>query len=129
MNRRISHFQNEPVVFDSSSEVKRGVECDVYFFQDDESKDLGLVFVQQGFRTPVQEVMKGERTLQIFKEGRGDLYVIDLAGKFTKYTFPGEIHQVEVKVGEIMQWHAIEDLVFYEICYPPYEEGRFKNIE
>ncbi len=40
-----------------------------------------------------------------------------------------DIKEVEVKIGECMQWEAMEDgLVFYEICYPPYKEGRYENI-
>jgi hypothetical protein len=38
-----------------------------------------------------------------------------------------------VSKGELMQWQAAHDakdlLVAYEICYPPYEDGRFKNVE
>jgi hypothetical protein len=35
-----------------------------------------------------------------------------------------------VHVGEKMQWHNTgdDDLVFFEICIPPFKEGRFKNI-
>ena len=34
-------------------------------------------------------------------------------------------------IGEIMQWQADKDspLVAYEICIPPYEDGRYENIE
>jgi hypothetical protein len=36
---------------------------------------------------------------------------------------------VEVKIGEIMQWAAGDDgLVFYEICDPPYIDGRYENL-
>ena len=30
-----------------------------------------------------------------------------------------------------MQWEADKDsdLVAYEICFPPYEDGRYQNIE
>jgi hypothetical protein len=37
--------------------------------------------------------------------------------------------EVIVKVGETMQWVAAESgLTFYEICEPPYIDGRFENL-
>jgi hypothetical protein len=27
-----------------------------------------------------------------------------------------------------MQWTAKTDLIFYEICYPKYEDGRYENL-
>lgn len=37
---------------------------------------------------------------------------------------------VVVKVDQVMQWHAngYSDLIFYEICEPPYQDGRFENL-
>jgi hypothetical protein len=37
--------------------------------------------------------------------------------------------EVEVKIGETMQWQAApdSDLEVYEICFPPYADGRFEN--
>jgi len=37
---------------------------------------------------------------------------------------------LRIKIGEIMQWVAGGDfdLEVYEICYPPYREGRFENF-
>ena len=40
----------------------------------------------------------------------------------------GTLKEVEIKVGDLVQWEATKDLVFAEICYPPYEDGRFENI-
>jgi hypothetical protein len=28
----------------------------------------------------------------------------------------------------MMQWEAIEDLAFVEVCYLPYQGGRFENV-
>lgn len=38
--------------------------------------------------------------------------------------------EVVVGVGQIMQWTAPEDtdLVFYEVCDPPYQDGRFEDL-
>lgn len=37
---------------------------------------------------------------------------------------------VDANVGDLMQWQASEDsnLTAYEVCYPPYQDGRFENI-
>jgi hypothetical protein len=36
-----------------------------------------------------------------------------------------------VGIGDVMQWEADKetDLVAYEICFPPYEDGRYENIK
>lgn len=38
---------------------------------------------------------------------------------------------IDVQIGEQMQWAAEpeSDLVFAEVCFPPYEDGRYENIE
>jgi hypothetical protein len=35
-----------------------------------------------------------------------------------------------ISIGDIIQWRADDnsDLEVYEICFPPYEPGRFKNL-
>jgi len=37
---------------------------------------------------------------------------------------------IEVSIGEIMQWEADKesDLHVFEVCYPPYEDGRYENL-
>jgi hypothetical protein len=40
--------------------VKEGVECDVYGFEGDTSKDLGIVRVKKGHKTPLQRVLKAQ---------------------------------------------------------------------
>lgn len=39
--------------------------------------------------------------------------------------------KVIVRIGDLMQWQANEnsDLLVYEICFPPYEDGIFENVE
>ncbi len=116
------------IIFIERTQVKEGVVCDVYKYKDDESKDLGVATVQKGFHTPKQRILKGEKTLEIFKSGKGILHVTRKEGLQETYKFPSDIPTVELYVGDIMQWSAEEDLVFHEICYPPYEEGRFMNL-
>lgn len=43
----------------------------------------------------------------------------------TKETIP-----IIVNIGELMQWKATGNigLTFSEVCSPPYEDGRFKNL-
>ncbi|HOI97155.1 MAG TPA: hypothetical protein PLA19_01470 [Candidatus Pacearchaeota archaeon] len=38
--------------------------------------------------------------------------------------------KIGVKIGETMQWQADDDsdLEVYDVCYPPYETGRFQNL-
>lgn len=115
--------------FVETAQVKEGVVCSVYAFENDFNKDLGVVNVAKGSKTPLQKVVTGDRTIEIFKAGVGRLTVTDVSGKKHIYKFPGEQTEVTVKVGETMQWEAIEDLVFVEVCYPPYKEGRFEIID
>lgn len=125
---KLSEYNNQLVKFIESSEVKDGVVCDVYEFVSDGSKDLGIVSVQKGYKTPLQLVVGGDKTMEVFQQGQGILTVIDQSGNKSEYNFPTERSEVEVKVGEKMQWEALENLVFAEICYPPYKEGRFKDL-
>jgi hypothetical protein len=120
--------KNQPVKFIESLEVKDGVVCNVYEFVNDKSKDLGIVGVQKGYKTPLQLVVSGEKTLEVFQSGLGVLTVIDQSENKHEYKFPNGQSEVKVKVGEKMQWEAFDDLVFAEICYPPYKEGRFKDL-
>jgi len=122
-------FSDEPVTFVETSRVKDGVYCDVYRFNDDDSKDLGIVRVSKDCRTPLQRVLKGDKTLEIFQTGQGVLSVTNTDGVKIRHVFPSDTPaEVEIKVGDLVQWEAIEDLVFAETCYPPYEDGRFENL-
>lgn len=112
--------------------VQEGVECDLYDFADDTSKDLAIVRVAQGHKTPLQRVLLGDKTVEGLCEGSGTLTVRAANGQTEEYTFNSPTDPaVQVDVGQRMQWHANgnEDLIFYEICYPPYADGRFENIE
>ena len=128
---KLSEFTKESVHFVETMQVKEGVECDVYEFIDDISKDLAIVRVKKGFKTPLQRIMLGDRTVEGFVSGTGTLTVKDSDEKSQSYSFSGsEKGEVEVSVGQIMQWYADgeDDLTFYEICWPPYEDGRFENL-
>lgn len=99
--QRENEFRGESIQFVESSQVKEGVICDVYNFVEDDAKDLGIVEVKKGFKTPLQLVIDGDRTFEIFKQGKGILTVIDKDSSKTIYNFPDSKQtEVEVKVGE-----------------------------
>jgi len=122
-------FKGQKINLIETSVVKEGVVCDVYEFEDDVTKDLGIVKVIKGNKTPLQKVLSGDKTLEIFESGVGTLTVVDTKGETQTYSFPSGSKEVEVKVGETMQWEAIENLTFIEVCYPPYKDGRYENLE
>lgn len=130
---KLTTFSHEEEVLDvefvETQQVKEGVVCDIYSFPEDNSRDLGVISVKLGCKTPLQKVLRGERTVEGYLNGAGILTVIDEDGRKTEYSFPNEdINEVEVKTGQTMQWYAVENLIFYEICEPPYEDGRFQNL-
>lgn len=120
-----------PVRFIETMKVKNGVTCDVYSFVDDNSRDLAIVTVASGCKTPLQRILLGEKTIEGYYEGIGTLTVVDEKGKERQYAYKaGDNGSVNVGIGQTMQWYANTEssLVFYEVCQPPYEDGRFENI-
>jgi len=125
-----SSGKEQPVNYIETLEVKQGVTCDVYEFNEDKQKDLGIVTVTRGYKTPLQKILKGDKTIEGFISGSGKL-TVTVENKNTVYEFKdSDKKEVLVNIGEIMQWYAdgATDLVFYEICYPPYEDGRYENL-
>ncbi len=126
---------NERLVFYvETTHVAKGVDCDVYIFDGDSSKDLGIIKISPGCKTPFQKVLKGDKTIEGYVGGKGKLTIIKPGGKPEIYIV-GEKFQkpfsIKVEIGELMQWEADKDsdLVAYEVCFPPYEDGRYQNIE
>jgi len=122
------------ITFVESQVVKEGVTADLYIFDDDSSKDLAIVNVAEGYKTPLQRILKGTKTIEGFMSGKGKLVITATDGATKSYSFDETnsntpSNEVEVHIGELMQWSADTDLTFYEICEPPYEDGRFKNEE
>jgi len=91
---------------------------------------LGIVAVSKGSKTPLQKVLKGDKTIEGFLSGVGTLTITKRDGKIEKHNFSNFTpkKEVEVEIDQTMQWEADENLVFYEICHPPYQDGRFENI-
>lgn len=128
-------FEGRPqaVSFVKTSRVADGVECDFYKFNGDTKKDLGIIRIKPGKKTPVQKVLQGERTVEGHVSGAGRLTITNSEGQQRVYQFDKASEQaspVTVAIGEQMQWEvpADSDLVAYEICFPPYQDGRFENI-
>jgi len=120
----------QDIAFIETMKVKEGVECDVYSFTNDKNKDLGIIKISPGMKTPLQKVLKGNKTIEGFISGKGKLIITKEDG--SKETFEGIPGlEVIVNIGETMQWIAEGDsvLVAYEICYPPYENGRYQNLD
>ena len=123
-----------PVSFVETMQVTEGVECDVYTFDGDNTKDLGIIRIKPGSKTPLQRVLKGDRTVEGYISGRGKLTITKSDGKHEVHVVNEKLEkpvEISVAVGELMQWQADHDneLKAYEVCYPPYEGGRYENIE
>lgn len=122
-------FQGELVSFVETLNVKDGVVCDVYSFDKSSEKDLGIVTVAKNTCTPLQKILRGEKTIEGYIQGEGRLTVKRPAGETTEYEFPGEQKEIELHISDTMQWCTTNsELIFYEICYPPYEDGRYENL-
>ncbi len=124
--------QKIPIKFIETSQVKKGVYCDVYKFTQKENSDLGIISIKKGASTPKQKILSGEKTIEGYISGHGFLIIKDSTGEENRYKVNSQTpnFKITVKIGETMQWHADKDseLSVYEICYPPYQEGRFKNL-
>ena len=118
-------FKWEKISFIETIQVKDGVSCDVYSFKDDISKDVAIISVDTGSKTPLQKILQWDETIEWYISWHWEL-TIDT----TTYTFPGSKKtEINVKVGEKMQWKSVKDLVFYELCTPPYKDWRYQNID
>jgi hypothetical protein len=119
--------QEVPVSYIGTIEVAIGVTCDTYSFEGDDSRDLAIVHVKAGYKTPLQRVLSGKQTVEGFVYGEGTLSVTS-GDEQMDYIFPGDVKTVAVEIDDLMQWTAKTDLIFYEICTPPYQDGRFENL-
>jgi predicted alpha/beta hydrolase family esterase len=127
---KLRSFRGQSVKFVETQNIKNGVECDVYSFTEDNSKDLGILRIKQGSKTPKQRILKGDKTTEGFLEGAADLTISRSSSDKTIYAYADNSYGTDtiLGVGDTMQWTANEDSACYEICYPPYENGRFKNL-
>ncbi len=122
-----------PVDYVKTDNVTEGVTCDVYSFWADKKKDLAIIKIEPDCKTPLQRVLSGEKTIEGYVSGSGVLTILRQNGSEERFLVedkPTEYLSVVVEVGDAMQWKASEDstLTVFEVCYPPYEDGRFQNI-
>ncbi len=125
---------SRPISFVQRTEEADGVVRDAYSFVDDDRKNLGIIQIEPGKKTPLQRVLSGDRTIEGYISGKGTLTITKQNGQTLTFSFDGKTEltkTVPVSVGETMQWAADKrsKLKVFEVCYPPYEEGRFENIE
>jgi len=132
MSEKLTQFKGESITFVETTNVKDGVICDVYAYNDTQDKDFAHITVAAGSCTPKQRVLAGEKTIEGYSSGVGKLIVTKSDGSELVYTYTESqsMDPVVVQIGDQMQWCADFDqsLVFYEICYPPYKDGRFENL-
>ena len=126
--------KEQAVSFVETTHVNDFVDCDIYTFPGDLTKDLGIIKVKPGGKTPLQKVLKGDRTVEGYISGKGKLTITKVDGKQEVHTVgeePNRPLSITVGIGELMQWEADKDsdLVAYEICFPPYQDGRYENIK
>lgn len=123
--------QTLQVEFVESSVVFPGVVCDVYRHPETKERDLGVIYIEAGSHTLPQRVHGGTTTIEGYISGRGRLVVVKPSGErqvFEVGPETGEFSQV-IEIGDIMQWQADEDLEAFEICFPPFADGRYENLE
>ena len=98
------------------------------------SKDLGIIRIKPGGKTPLQRVLQGDKTIEGYIFGKGKLTITKFNGEQEIYVASSESKKpiiVSVEIGELMQWEADKDsdLMVYEICFPPYKDGRYENLK
>ncbi|MFH1705954.1 MAG: hypothetical protein ABH867_03555 [Patescibacteria group bacterium] len=67
--------REQPVSFVETMHIVDGVDCDVYTFDGDSTKDLGIIRIVPGNKTPLQRVLKGDRTVEGYLSGKGKLTI------------------------------------------------------
>ena len=67
--------KSQQVEFVEALDVAEGVKCDSYKFVGDKTKDLGVIKIGPGSKTPLQKVLKGDRTIEGFVSGEGKLII------------------------------------------------------
>ena len=100
--------QNFGISYKEPVNVAKGVTCHVYEFQNDESRDLGIIEVEPGCKTPLQKVVLGDKTIEGYFSGKGALTVVNSTGQKKCYNVGESAREfsVSVAIGELMQWQS-----------------------
>ena len=127
---KLNTFQGQTITYVETQEVVEGVVADLYTYENDSSRELAIVSVAAGYKTPSQRILQGEKTVEGYLEGKGSLSTTNYDGSQTVRRYPdSEVMETTVEINDVMQWTADTNLTFYEICWPPYEDGRFENLD
>jgi len=126
MPERITNLDQVGVTYIETTLPNSATECDVYKFNNDVTRDVAVISIKPNGKTPRQRVVRGDKTIEGFISGSGDFHIND-----TVYQLPNPDAEVfVVSKNDVMQWVAGSDgLTFYEICTPPYADGRFEDLE
>lgn len=133
INRFPVDGERKAVSFVETVAINEEVRCHVYKFDNENGMDLGIIEIGQGGSTPLQEVISGVKTTEGFLAGKGKLIIYRQNGQTDIYPVNNDNYEnilTDVCIGDLMQWHADSDsfLKVFEICVPPFEDGRFRNI-
>lgn len=115
-----------------------GVTSDVYTFLTRNmlratNRDLAILHFEPGASLPRQRMVQGITTVEGFISGDGILHIVRANGQEETHFFRGRNSGrpiVEVHMDDIMQLRAFKRSPFesFEICYPPYTDGRFQDL-
>jgi hypothetical protein len=133
--RRIRRFTFEGVTqavkLTGTEDLPPDVSVDLYTFVGDDTKDLAIFTTRM--RTPLQRVLKGTRTVEGHISGEAKLTITKPDESQKVYEFGKASNQppVNVEVGDLMRWEVLNNstLVAWEVCFPPYKDGRYQDVE
>lgn len=126
-------FQEQPLRSEylETMNVAPGVICDVYIHPDTKERDLGIITIDPGAKTPLQRVLTGDLTIEGYLDGEGTLTITHTDGTQSLFELDPSLEGFcfSVEVGELMQYQAAKNshLKVFEVCFPPYADGRFEN--
>ena len=120
-----------PVESQGCETVVDGVVCEVFKFTGLTACDLAIVTMEPLAKTPIQVVRNGVVTLEQIIDGEGDTNLRVLrAGKYEVVQSGPHIPSTPILPSDVMQWTAgAKGAKFSEICWPPFEEGRFETLD
>jgi len=121
------------VVYVETTHPFPGVRCDIYVHPETKEKDLAIITIEAGKKTGRQRVLKGKETIEGYISGMGKLTITHADKRKDVFELDStqEGFAQIVEIGEIMQLEAGPDgeLVMFEICVPPWEDGRYEDLK
>lgn len=125
-----SEWENLSVTFIETLQVQDWVQCDVYEFVNDATKDLWIVRLSKGMASPHQLVVWGDKTLLWYMSGSWKFILETDEGIFEYKMRKDVAFQIVIHKWEKMQWIADSDseLMYYEVYLPPYKDGRYLDL-